>query len=338
MVACNPNPSAAPKVYVITMGISYRGVVGANDSSLLLSGTFEDATEFGVAYAKLLDERKIDYEIHYMLQEYTSASRPNTWDENDATHQSKNFPTGENFEAKISEIAAKANPDDLFVFYFSGHGTTFSETERTMDDAGLVLLSTEAEATDHYVFYTFSRLLSQLEKFGCRKAIILDSCYSGNAVSEEDEADYWSKILGEHKLTESTAILTASSWNELSWSRSMKDFNYYNEVHGLMTGYLLIHAFGWEHSAREVTLLECSASLDDGGSVSIENCVEGTFGSIRVAGYSSGKYTVGENVTLAGIYDSIYSIVAETANRSGGKDYYEHMTISGGPVTAALAY
>lgn len=107
----------------------------------------------------------------------------------------KNEAHDANLFADFNDAATGANLDidDLFIFYFSGHGTQRSpgSSEHTpgtddMDEA-IVLVN---EALDDVVYLTDDELANLVRTIPCaRKVVILDACYSGGFISNSLEAD-----------------------------------------------------------------------------------------------------------------------------------------------------
>lgn len=332
-VACNPNPadSAKPKVYIISVGITYGGsqyYQGDIPKDMVLGGTVEDATEFATAYTSLLKERGIESELIYMLQNDPESE----WNPDDPTHFSANFPTVENFKNKIAYIAGKATENDLFVLFFSGHGAgnvTDTSPSRS-DERGPCFVSFE-EDTYHVEVLQYEDLLTELKAIKGRKALLFDCCHSGNINTPEDEAAYWNNILGEHGLYDSTAVLTAARYTEYSWSDG-ESFD--GETHGWFTGNVLMYSFGWSHSLSETaaTIAVNSEHVTDSSGVS---CIDE---SITVHGIPAENYGISK-LNLMGIYNALSEELAQHAFYNGTEGpYYQHMTLSGGPVSRWLAY
>jgi len=89
--------------------------------------------------------------------------------------------------------SANLDKDDLFIFYFSGHGTQLDpgsseQTPGTDDmDEAIVLVN---QALDDIVYFTDDELANLVRTIPCaRKVVILDACYSGGVISNSLEAD-----------------------------------------------------------------------------------------------------------------------------------------------------
>jgi hypothetical protein len=100
-----------------------------------------------------------------------------------------------NLYADFNDAAttAKLGMDDLFVFYYSGHGTQLSpgSSEHTpgtdeMDEAIVLVNDTLTDV----VFITDDQLAALMRTVPCaRRIVILDACYSGGFISNSLGAD-----------------------------------------------------------------------------------------------------------------------------------------------------
>ncbi len=155
----------------------------------------------------------------------------------------------------MNAIASVATIDDLFVFYFSGHGGqdlpgTAGGTENTPD----------SDADEEYILLhdgglTDDQLASLLRTIPCaRKVVILDACFSGGFVSNYLETDAIppeysqgpSGIFG----TLGNAIYLYANFQDygsdippgealVMAATGEQDVAYETEDNGVMTGYLL---------------------------------------------------------------------------------------------------
>jgi uncharacterized caspase-like protein len=107
-----------------------------------------------------------------------------------------NDATDEHLEQDFDTVAAMVSEDDLFVFYFSGHGSfTFSgspektENSSGSDSADECIVLVNFDSTD-LVCYTDDQLATQLAKIDCvKKVVIIDACFSGGLIGNELEVD-----------------------------------------------------------------------------------------------------------------------------------------------------
>jgi hypothetical protein len=103
-------------------------------------------------------------------------------------------PTKENLDADLLHFAGETGPDDLFVFYYSGHGSRDRGNTTTLhewiDLYGTVVPSgtTFAYNWSAALYETeLADMLSQLPT--ARKVVVLDSCYSGGFNEDGLEVD-----------------------------------------------------------------------------------------------------------------------------------------------------
>ena len=104
-VSCDPNKlHDGQKVVILSVGLDYK-----NTNVATLNGTINDAKEVGMALKSLYDNRNIDCELIYMLQEGSDADMNSTL-----------YPTSNNVLEQIKKL--NLDSDDLFIFYYAGHG------------------------------------------------------------------------------------------------------------------------------------------------------------------------------------------------------------------------
>lgn len=102
--------------------------------------------------------------------------------------------TKENVERKIREIAKRTGPDDYFVFYYSGHGSSVPDKDDDEDDGqdeALCLVGPNGQLEARY-FMTdddFSDLMTDAFNEQTRLLIICDCCHSGTI--GDFSADEW---------------------------------------------------------------------------------------------------------------------------------------------------
>lgn len=80
--------------------------------------------------------------------------------------------TRRNLEQAFSRVAAAAGPDDVFVFFYSGHGST-QPNNREIDGTDETLVLIDGEVTDDEVSAWFDQVDARVGM------IALDSCFSG---------------------------------------------------------------------------------------------------------------------------------------------------------------
>ncbi len=222
-----------------------------------LGGTINDSKELGAAFDSIYKEKNVEHEIIYMLSEGKNHS-----------YSSPLYPTAQKVYAQIESL--DLDEDDLFVFYFAGHGIpqqTFVDNEMHND---LHLITAEPKDSIYCTSLKYEDFLLSLRSLPCRSAVIIDACYSGSfdpknsstPVSFESSLkDIFNKDNIVTKDDNKISVLTAAKWNEKSWEGYMVDFpdgDY--EEHGMFTGTLL-DILGWEHSnTKTVTVKNIDGS------------------------------------------------------------------------------
>jgi len=96
-------------------------------------------------------------------------------DDNDA--RGIEYPNKKNIETKIEVILSKANPEDFFLFYFSGHGMSDSKKRGYVlpADADTEKMGNDEGMEESMVSVTW--IASQIKKAGIKRSIlILDAC------------------------------------------------------------------------------------------------------------------------------------------------------------------
>lgn len=90
------------------------------------------------------------------------------------------------FPEQVEQLFHDSQPDDVLLFYFSGHGD-----KRKGDKKPCLVLPRYPEHTsedDQFFFYPFEQLLSLIEKHTFKHCIlILDCCYGGNVAKVLNE-------------------------------------------------------------------------------------------------------------------------------------------------------
>lgn len=166
--------------------------------------------------------------------------------------------TREQILAKLDELAAKISPEDVFIFYYAGHGSMVdnqfyfipTETLRLYDASSLHREAIEAATLQE----KFSRIKA------LKQLIIMDACQSGGSVellanrgaSEEKAIAQLSRSAGIHVMASAGSEQFAAEFTELG--------------HGLFT-YVLIRALQGEADGApkdgKVTIYELKSFIDD---------------------------------------------------------------------------
>ena len=96
------------------------------------------------------------------------------------------------FDSAISEAFAGAKAQDISLFYYSGHGT--EDGELCGNEGGN---------------YTLAKLRQALDNVAGRKIVLLDSCFSGRAISDGKSKSKAAKASGDALASFQNAVLSA---------------------------------------------------------------------------------------------------------------------------------
>ena len=266
-VSCDPNKlHDGQKVVILSVGLDYK-----NTNVATLNGTINDAKEVGMALKSLYDNRNIDCELIYMLQEGSDADMNSTL-----------YPTSNNVLEQIKKL--NLDSDDLFIFYYAGHGETGSLGSMFLACGKKVVTTGSTTITYSYTELSMIGLQNQLMSLPCRSVVILDSCHSGMMDTlNEFSPNTWSDSLSSlfdyswnndgkiSVLASAAARNTASDGVEIIFDETHK------ENHGDFTTILLSY-LGWNHSCEDYSTHENS----DGSKVIVYGCSSGLKGSLTL--------------------------------------------------------
>lgn len=160
-----------PNMYIVSIGINkYKG------EKIRLNYASTDAESFGSALSasakKLLNT---DQKEHVKSYIFSTESSHATW------------PAKDSIRKKLEEIAAIANPEDIMVIFFAGHGVLQSGQKNfyllTAEATGFEMGGVEKE-----VAISTDELNTWMQNIKANKQLlILDACNSGQAVSDLQE-------------------------------------------------------------------------------------------------------------------------------------------------------
>ncbi len=212
-----------PNIYILSVGISQY-----KSNALRLDYAAKDAREFSTALTQ--SARKL---LNTDDAEHVTTFNFTTDEEN------KNWPFKKTLVRTLDSISKKAKAEDIFVFFFAGHGTLKD------DKKNLFLLTAEASAfelggVEKDVALSFNELKGWMQKIKANKQLlILDACRSGLAVDLLSGLTKKRSIpidqvwaLEDMKDKTGTYILTASSSEQNGY-----ESNLYNQ--GILTYCLL---------------------------------------------------------------------------------------------------
>lgn len=142
------------KVSILSVGLDYKDNIYRD-----LEGTVNDAKEVGMALKSIYDSKGIGCDLTYMIQEKYSVP-----------YDDDMYPNKDNIIKKIKSQSQTLDADDLFIFFYAGHGQTGT--------SGEMFLATGYDSTS-YSKLGITDILNALYSLKCRSIVILDSCYSG---------------------------------------------------------------------------------------------------------------------------------------------------------------
>ena len=250
-------------VYALFVGLDYADEAGF-DSLNTLDGTIRDAKEMAAASASLYSYYGIGFEGYLSIQSQEDAT-----DEEDAL-----YPSKEKILQRIAAIKERMDDNDIFIFYFAGHGIE-DETER-----GYLIVASDDDSVE-YETLGVGYLSSALNSLPGNSVVILDSCYSGEHVSPYPlYSDNVVETFNPH-----TFSLVASKDDQTSIELELDN----GETHGYFT-LAFLHSLGWVHTETTTANLYYGDNSSDKRAYSVTGHIE--------------KHE-GEMITLEDIADSI---------------------------------
>ena len=108
-VSCSIMPDrSSQKVSILSVGLDYKDNIYID-----LQGTVNDAKEVGMALKSIYDTKGIECDLTYMIQEEYSVS-----------YFDDMYPNKDNVIKMIKKQNQTLDSDDLFIFFYAGHGQT----------------------------------------------------------------------------------------------------------------------------------------------------------------------------------------------------------------------
>lgn len=227
--ACSLSVNSSAEVgsaIIVSIGLDYE-----NSSVSNLHGTIADALEVALCFSEIYNRKGIDNYVVPMIQK---GKDPDT--------SSYLYPTSENIKAVIDDISVK--PEDLIVFYFSGHGES--------DENGSFIATAKTEGNEYTKLYVHEicRILNDKH---CRSTVILDCCKAGGATDYTlQDRDFLQalKTISDHREYNRVSVLASSHEEQISFVSMVTTEDGITEDHSLFTVKLL-EALGWVHCTTE---------------------------------------------------------------------------------------
>lgn len=249
LISCNDSffPHDEQKAVIMVVGLDYSPK-GSSSTSLKwggyyvpkLNATLNDSKEIAAAIDSLYTERNIQHDMVLLISE---GIEPDYFD--------SLYPSDVNILNSIDSL--NLDEDDLFVFYFAGHGF--------LKDSELNLITGEYYQGAVCSSMTATSLLNKIRTLKCRSVVLLDACYSGasdpkNSSTPESFYSSIDNILEERIVVEEDnkiSVLASAKWNEQSWEGYNISFNDGStEQHGQFSARLLA-VLDWCHSNTSKT-------------------------------------------------------------------------------------
>ena len=150
----------------------------------------------------------------------------------------------------INALTGIVDADDIVLFYFAGHGTYGADLSPMDEDDAMDEYICPWDASSGYTSnIRDDELEAWLDNLPCRKVVILDTCFSGGFIREDEMTPRTVSDKPRMNLKDTFAkdldkagyvVLTACRDDELSYERCMKRVIYFEKVLG----------FDWYESAE----------------------------------------------------------------------------------------
>lgn len=217
------------EAYIITVGIDY-----ANTEISDLDGTVNDALEMAACLSEIYRQKGITPHVTRMIQEGETAGELD-----------RNYPSRDGILSAIE--AVPAGPDDIIVFFYSGHGDILPDGRTILAAARTVKDGPYGELLSEDVF-------NALNAKGCPVLAIIDACNSGGMAITDAEGRTFAEAftgLASHMDLRNVQVLAASAADELSYLSSATTEEGTREAHSAFT-VAILRELGWVHSASRI--------------------------------------------------------------------------------------
>ncbi len=229
-----PKPEK-PTIHALYIALDYKNTDQLSD----LNGTLIDARRMAAAINKRGETQGVRVYTTMMIQEGSAANIPEG-----SSPAYKLYPTRSEIIARITEIGTQMKENDIFLFYYSGHGALEVDNSGL---GGLVAAKTSADAPNGYEFLTINDLQGTVSILPGRKLIIIDACNSGQFISEypREKEDREIPMIME-RYDPNTFYLIAVTAEQLSWETA---------AGGIFTNHVL-DALGWVRTGTTTIAIE----------------------------------------------------------------------------------
>ncbi len=222
-------------IYGLFVGLDYDSNPKTGN---YLSGTINDAKEMTAAFYTLADTYGTSFKGYLALQEGTSRNYDNLL-----------YPSRKNLLERIADIGELMDEDDLFIFYYAGHGREESNAASLYHGA---LVTAPEDNSQSNTYLTMSDLSGALSALPGVKVILLDSCFSGAHVAPYP----LDETIDSPRYDPSLFYLTAAMEDQLSYEPSGLN------NHGYFT-YNFLNYLGWNQAGTSAINVYKDDSIDD---------------------------------------------------------------------------
>ena len=242
----NITSDANGRVYIVTVGIDYANTA-VND----LDGTVNDALEIAECFRDVYEGRNTGVVMRRMVQEGPDSDRT-----------SYLYPSTDNILRMLQTI--DPTPDDLVVFFYSGHGDVHLSEETGAILSNFLAAAPDMEEGDRSLYTELDTdvLFSALEALPCPAVAIIDACYSGGAADNYTSPSFTDsfRTIVEGMDLRGTAVIAASLPDQLSYVSSTTTEEGEIERHSYLT-LSVLEELGWRHSSTEDRLVEVDGKI-----------------------------------------------------------------------------
>lgn len=203
-------PTVDKDIYLVTVALSYRGTdIGLANPKNILTGTLPDQKALRSQLKLLSEKAGYDFKEIAIIQDNGRVTVEGSFND---TFDNRN--TKADLIKAFSIIRKNITEDDIFIFYYSGHGYPSDGTMAFTYSSQMLPLE----------------LISEVSTISGKKLIIMDSCYSGNYVQDEEFVnsslkDAFSSILSSNKyMDEDIWVMAASQRIQRAWDSGEHGF------------------------------------------------------------------------------------------------------------------
>lgn len=177
-----------PKIYMFSIGLGY----GTGPENNVLENTLSDSDAMAKEIEALAKSYELEYEILSFRDDFNKGS--SSWQftierfSSSGTNEVLPFiplerdDVSDEFISFLrSSLEGEVDGNDIMIFYFSGHGEDYS--------GGLYVYHYEDEDGYKYTAMPAHTVIDFIKSFPSSTLMILDSCYSGVYVEENDVAN-----------------------------------------------------------------------------------------------------------------------------------------------------